>query len=85
MKKTLYPKTKRISNAIGKISITEKMDGSNLGFFKLNGELVIATRNNVLEIGDPLIKGYKGLDEWLEENSEVLLDSLHEGSGTAGS
>jgi len=50
IKKSLYPKTKRLSKNSKKIVVTEKLDGSNIGFFKLNGELVIATRNNILTV-----------------------------------
>lgn len=34
IKKEIYPKTKRVSNLGDKIFITEKLDGSNLVFFK---------------------------------------------------
>ena len=45
IKRTLYPKTKRVQYK-NRVVITEKLDGSNIGFFKVNGELVIAQRNN---------------------------------------
>ena len=47
IKRTLYPKTKRVQYK-NRVVITEKLDGSNIGFFKVNGELVIAQRNNIL-------------------------------------
>ncbi|HJJ14176.1 MAG TPA: RNA ligase family protein [Clostridiaceae bacterium] len=46
IKKTLYPKTKRIQYK-NRVVITEKLDGSNIGFFKVNGDLIIAQNNNV--------------------------------------
>lgn len=46
IKKTLYPKTRRVKLK-SKVVITEKLDGSNIGFFKVNGELLIAQNNNV--------------------------------------
>ena len=71
MKKTLYPKTKRISDE--QIIITEKLDGSNLWLFRLNGEILIAQRNHVLKISE-LNKenAYKWLIWWLEENKDKL-------------
>ena len=37
LKKTLYPKTKRIPENGPLVTVTEKMDGENLTIFKLNG------------------------------------------------
>ena len=88
IKKSLYPKTKRISDGESNIIITEKLDGSNIGFFKLKDELVIATRNNIfnLEEADGLAKDflYKGMSEWLKLNGQHLKESLNEGSGFFG-
>lgn len=83
-KKTLYPKTKRVKYN-NKIVITEKLDGSNIGFFKLNGELIIAQRNYIFKANeiDKSI-AYKGLIGWLEENGEDLKSKLIEGSGFFG-
>lgn len=86
MKQTLYPKTERIKP--NKKQITEKIDGSNIGFFKLNGELIIAQRNNVYTLTEiQNVKKddlYKGLKNWLSENAKNLTESLHEGSGFFG-
>lgn len=82
-KKTLYPKTKRVGSDDSNIIVTEKLDGSNLGIFKLNNKLVIAQRNHVFIYPDEK-PDYKGLVNWLEENSQHLLDNLHEGSGFFG-
>lgn len=45
--KEIYPKTKRVSCIGDKVYITEKLDGSNLVFFKKNEELYIAQRGLV--------------------------------------
>ena len=50
IKKMIYPKTVRIGNTINSYTITEKLDGSNLVFGKLNGELLICQRNNIYKI-----------------------------------
>lgn len=50
-KKMLYPKTKRVKFK-NKVVITEKLDGSNIGFFKVNGELLIALRSNILRMSE---------------------------------
>lgn len=85
-KKTLYPKTKRVKFK-NRVVITEKLDGSNIGFFKVNGELVIAQRNNIFLVSElEENKGmlYKGLKGWIEEHGENLKNSLIEGSGFFG-
>ena len=78
----LYPKAKRIG-LNPNIMITEKLDGSNLGFFKKNGELYIAQRSTVYrlsELSEMQDKSYKGLYGWLTENGVTLQESLNEGS-----
>jgi len=82
MKKSLYPKTKRIGTE--KVVITEKLDGSNLGIFKLNGDVYFAQRNYIFKY-DELTKenSYKGLRGWMEENTESL-NKLNEGSCVFG-
>lgn len=88
IKKSLYPKTKRISSKQKKIEVTEKLDGSNLGIFKLNEQLWIAQRNYVFcwnkieEFGSQGL--YKGLYSWLKDNGEGILNNLYEGSGVFG-
>lgn len=86
IKKTLYPKTKRVQFK-NRVVITEKLDGSNIGFFKVNGELVIAQRNNILllsEIEENKQMLYRGLQSWLQENGQDLQNKLIEGSGFFG-
>lgn len=86
IKKTLYPKTKRVLFK-NKVVITEKLDGSNIGFFKVNGKLLIAQRNNIFEITEleeNKDKLYRGLKGWLEENGKDLEEKLIEGSGFFG-
>lgn len=82
MKKTLYPKTKRISNE--SVIITEKLDGGNLGIFKLNDKIYFAQRNHVLEFRE-LTKenAYKGLRAWASDNIESL-NELHNESCVFG-
>ncbi len=86
IKKEIYPKTKRVSSAGDKVYITEKLDGSNLVFFKKDGEVYFAQRNNIFKISEleeVKDKLYKGLYQWLNDNKEVLND-LHEGSVICG-
>lgn len=86
IKKEIYPKTKRVSCAGDKVYITEKLDGSNLVFFKKDGEVYFAQRKNIFKISElEEIKDklYKGLYQWLNDNKEVLND-LHEGSAICG-
>lgn len=91
IKKTLYPKTERIKDEEAVVHITEKLDGANIGFFKLNDKLIIAQRNNIL-VWEPEVDyqetlkqlGYKGLENFLKEHGKELLETLHEGSGFFG-
>ncbi len=86
IKKEIYPKTKRVSCRGDKVYITEKLDGSNLVFFKKNEEIYIAQRSNIFkitELEEVKDKLYKGLYQWLNDNKDFLND-LHEGSATCG-
>lgn len=83
IEKTLYPPTVRIDHP--RYQVTEKLDGSNIGFFKLDNELIIATRNYIFtlkeleEVKDML---YKGLYQFLKNNGETLLNKIYDnGSG----
>lgn len=83
IKRKLYPSTVRYGKDI--TIITEKLDGSNLGIFKLGGKILVAQRNNLFfypEDRDEIT--YGKLKEWLDENHQVLVDELHEGSGVFG-
>lgn len=87
IKKSLYPKTPRVKVMGEKVHLTEKLDGSNLVFFKKDGELYIGCRNNIYtlaEIEEVKDKLYKGLYAWLKDNGEVLKNSLMENSAICG-
>lgn len=71
-KKTMYPKTLRVSNE--SYFVTEKIDGSNLGLAKVNGELLIFTRNNILTTDESL--DYPGLRLFLDTYQDQVLDFL---------
>lgn len=86
IKKEIYPKTKRVSCRGDKVYITEKLDGSNLVFFKKNEEIYVAQRSNIFKISELeefKDKLYKGLYQWLNDNKDFLND-LHEGSAICG-
>ncbi|MBS7020375.1 MAG: hypothetical protein KH135_00680 [Firmicutes bacterium] len=87
IKKEIYPKTKRVSCTGDKVCITEKLDGSNLVFFKKNDKLYFAQRNNIIcidEIEEQKNMLYKGLYQWLLDNNGVLESELHENSAICG-
>lgn len=90
IEKKLYPSTKRIGSNEATVFITEKLDGSNIGFFRLGDELIIAQRRNILvwKPGDGLSEfknmAYKGLVLFLEEHGLHLYNNLHDGSGFFG-
>ena len=88
LKKSIYPKTKRVACKGNKIVITEKLDGANLCFFKYNDAVYISQRRfvySLYEIDSKEVKAiiYKGLREWIEVNKDVLLN-LNEGSVICG-
>lgn len=86
IKRALYPKTARYG-AAGPAIITEKIDGSNIGFYKAHGMLWVAQRNNIFRLDELLEnkdKTYKGLYDWLTINGKHLEENLHEGSGIFG-
>lgn len=87
IKKEIYPKTKRVSCVGDKVYITEKLDGSNLVFFKKNEELHIAQRKTIFKISElENVKDilYKGLYQWLIDNKNTLEYELHENSAICG-
>lgn len=87
IKKEIYPKTKRVSRKGDKVYVTEKLDGSNLVFFKKDEELYIAQRKNIFKIGElEEVKSmlYKGLYQWLIDNKNTLTDELNNGSAICG-
>ena len=77
----VYPKTKRISKTDFVWQITEKMDGSNLTFFKFDDDLYLATRNNIFNwtVEKPTSQDiqYKGLFDWMENYSKLLYEKLN--------
>ena len=87
IKKEIYPKTKRVSCSGDKVYITEKLDGSNLVFFKKNDELYFAQRRNIININElEEVKDilYKGLYQWLLDNKVYLQEQLINDSAICG-
>lgn len=91
IKKTLYPKTKRLGADRSIVTITEKIDGSKLSFFKKDGELYIAQRNNIYSLEEGLstesgLKNvrYKHLYDWLVLHGEVLKEELQDNAVITG-
>lgn len=87
IKKGIYPKTKRVSCTGDKVYLTEKLDGSNLVFFKKNDKLYFAQRNNIIcidEVEEQKEIMYKGLYQWLLDNKDVLQNELHDNSAICG-
>jgi hypothetical protein len=79
IKNSLYPKTRRIGNNSGTVFITEKIDGSNLGFFKHEGALWVVQRNMMYPLSFVSTHcTYRGLVGWLTEYGEHLQEELHE-------
>lgn len=95
-KKELYTKTQRLGTETFEWLLTEKLDGSNLCFFKHSGFVYVALRKNIIELYDILQpdasvdtkdihnKLYKGLEEWLNAHGMDLYDQLAEGAAICG-
>lgn len=87
IKKEIYPKTQRVSCKGDKVYITEKLDGSNLVFFKKEDKLYFAQRKNIICI-DELEEAkdilYKGLYQWLIDNKTILENELNNNSAICG-
>ncbi len=87
IKKEIYPKTKRVSCVGDKVYVTEKLDGSNLVFFKKDDKLYIAQRKNIFaidELEDVKNILYKGLYQWLLDNKDILISELYDSSAICG-
>lgn len=87
IKKEIYPKTKRVSCLGDKVYVTEKLDGSNLVFFKKNDELYFAQRKtiiNINELKEVKDKLYKELYQWLLDNKDYLQEQLINDSAICG-
>lgn len=79
IKKEIYPKTKRVSCSGDDIYITEKLDGSNLAILKKDEKLYFAQRKNIFSLDElERVKDilYKGLYQWIKDNSDDLQDHL---------
>lgn len=86
LKKEIYPKTKRVKCSGLHVEITEKLDGSNLCIFRLNGDLYIAQRKTIInfnEIDECKDILYKGLYEWIKDHKQEL-ETLRETSVICG-
>ena len=86
IKKTIYPKTQR-TTGLNAIIITEKIDGSNLTFFKYKDELYFAQRNFIFklsELEEMKTKLYKDLYGWLAEHGKDLEERLNNNSAICG-
>lgn len=87
IKKEIYPKTPRMKIEGEKVYLTEKLDGSNLVFFKKDEELYFCQRKNIIALGEMeeyKDKLYKGLYQWLKDYGQILKDNLFEGSAICG-
>ena len=89
IKVKLYPSTNRTGADTGEILVTEKLDGSNLGIGKKDGEIYLAFRNNVILARNYDKPGnkelvYNGLSQWLKDNLDSLEKDIVEGAWMYG-
>ena len=86
IKKSIYPKTKRVKCDGDIVQITEKIDGSNLCIFKKEDMLHIAQRNTIIRFDE--LEYYKknlynGLYDWIMDN-RVALQTIRNDSVVCG-
>lgn len=85
IKKGIYPKTQRVSCSEQNLcQITEKIDGSNLCIFKLNGTIYFAQRNNIFSEEELEEISYRGLGIWAKEHLEYFKQNIYEGACICG-
>lgn len=90
IKKELYKKTIRINDDEKKVTLTEKIDGANIGFFRIEDELLIVKKSEIytlFEFKELMVEmngENKRLSNWLTLYGEELKNSLHNGSGFFG-
>lgn len=88
IKKILYPKTPRIGEKESYVEITEKLDGSNIGLFKMDNKLIIIQRNFIFEWNDLKKDEYEVTDKqlilWLMNNADEIHSKLYNKSGVFG-
>lgn len=81
MKTSAFPKIlhighKQISDIFdGDVEITEKIDGSQLGFGKINGELFVRSKGKEQDFDDP-DKMFKGATEFVKTIADKLPDNI---------
>lgn len=88
----LYPSTKRIQTPKLQIDITEKLDGSNLGIFKISNDSLLVAQRNYCFVWSPSMEitpedrdfAYEGLFGWLELVGQKLIDTLRLYNGFFG-
>jgi len=83
IKQQLYGKTQRFSQT-EKTIITEKIDGSNLVFFKKDSVLHIAERSTIYTLDEADKLSYKGLKGWVTEHGKALEEALVENAAIIG-
>ena len=86
IKKQVYPKTSRV-RLKEHVTITEKLDGSNLCIAKLNGELLICQRKYIFkldEVEECKKQLYKGLYQWIIDHGAYLQEHLRENAVICG-
>lgn len=83
IKKKLYGSTFRFKRDEVTI-LTEKIDGSNLVFFKLHDTLHIAERKTIFTLDELHMIEYGGLRDWLKEHGKDLEESLVENAAIIG-
>lgn len=89
-KRSLYPKTTRVGTSTPNYVVTEKLDGSNLVFYRYQDELYIAQRSTIFSFTEILesetaVEGlYRGLYQWILTNGRHLSMLLHNNAAICG-
>lgn len=99
LKRQIFGKTERLGSGTYEWILTEKLDGSNLCFFKRTDALFVCTRKRIMDFdtlcvchGTMSVKDYramkdglyKGLYDWLCEHGMNLCTQLDDGAAICG-
>lgn len=75
--------TENVRDKHDRIIVQEKLDGSNVGVAKLNGEIIALTRSGYLASTSPYVQHHY-FSEWVRQNKKLFITVLNEGERVCG-
>lgn len=75
--------TEKVRDKYDKVIVQEKLDGSNVGIAKINGEIIALTRSGYVATTSPYIQHHY-FSAWVAENKQRFTDILKDGERICG-